>query len=212
MMQRRLTDSHPALPNASTNQLTKIAPRNVHPSVLTNWPKSEPGPEPLTIPRSEPVSSTTESHVESMERKSTSRIGNTKISSAHKNASRAKRYCTEDGCTNLARSFGLCKRHGGQRVCIVEDCTNLVESMSKCIKHGGAIACRFENCIKSAQSKGLCKSHGGAKTCEVSGCVKRAYRQRKCRGHAEIKDCSIKGCEKARKSITSLTCKYHTSN
>ena len=48
-----------------------------------------------------------------------------------------KYECSADGCTNLARKGGVCKKHGAKvKLCSSEGCTNIVIKGGVCIKHG----------------------------------------------------------------------------
>ncbi|CCI44886.1 unnamed protein product [Albugo candida] len=117
----------------------------------------------------------------------------------HSNAKRCKRrkLCASNGCTNLSRSRGLCKAHGGGRRCSVDGCTRASQSGSLCITHGGGKRCTVEGCTKAAQSRGMCKAHGGGVRCRVEGCTKSSQGDGFCRSHGGGRRCGhSSGCTK----------------
>merc|ERR1719223_1891863 len=84
---------------------------------------------------------------------------------AKKKRKREVKVCQVEGCTNLARSRKLCKKHGGGKRCSVEDCSRAAQCRGLCPKHGGAARCKIQGCMKFSQSHGLCKAHGGGPQC-----------------------------------------------
>lgn len=108
-----------------------------------------------------------------------------------------RKMCTADGCTNLSRSRGLCKAHGGGRRCSVDGCTRASQSGSLCITHGGGKRCTVDGCVKAAQSRGMCKAHGGGVRCRVDGCTKSSQGDGFCRSHGGGRRCGhSSGCTK----------------
>uniref|UniRef100_K3WG98 WRKY19-like zinc finger domain-containing protein n=1 Tax=Globisporangium ultimum (strain ATCC 200006 / CBS 805.95 / DAOM BR144) TaxID=431595 RepID=K3WG98_GLOUD len=108
-----------------------------------------------------------------------------------------RKMCTADGCTNLSRSRGLCKAHGGGRRCSVDGCTRASQSGSLCITHGGGKRCTVDGCVKAAQSRGMCKAHGGGVRCRVDGCTKSSQGDGFCRSHGGGRRCGHpSGCTK----------------
>lgn len=108
-----------------------------------------------------------------------------------------RKMCTAEGCTNLSRSRGLCKAHGGGRRCSVDGCTRASQSGSLCITHGGGKRCTVDGCMKAAQSRGMCKAHGGGVRCRVEGCVKSSQGDGFCRSHGGGRRCGHPaGCTK----------------
>lgn len=108
-----------------------------------------------------------------------------------------RKMCTAEGCTNLSRSRGLCKAHGGGRRCSVDGCTRASQSGSLCITHGGGKRCTVDGCMKAAQSRGMCKAHGGGVRCRVDGCTKSSQGDGFCRSHGGGRRCGHpSGCTK----------------
>ncbi|TYZ68971.1 hypothetical protein PybrP1_012929, partial [[Pythium] brassicae (nom. inval.)] len=108
-----------------------------------------------------------------------------------------RKMCTADGCSNLSRSRGLCKAHGGGRRCSVDGCTRASQSGSLCITHGGGKRCTVDGCVKAAQSRGMCKAHGGGVRCRVDGCTKSSQGDGFCRSHGGGRRCGhLSGCTK----------------
>ena len=103
------------------------------------------------------------------------------------NGGRKKKLCThEEGCTNIARSKGLCARHGGRKKKL---CTH------------------EEGCTNIAQSKGgLCTRHSGRRRlCEFEGCTKQAVKNRKCMRHdSDKKKKKKKASPKKKKKVSSF--------
>lgn len=108
-----------------------------------------------------------------------------------------RKMCTAEGCSNLSRSRGLCKAHGGGRRCSVDGCTRASQSGSLCITHGGGKRCTVDGCMKAAQSRGMCKAHGGGVRCRVDGCAKSSQGDGFCRSHGGGRRCGHpSGCSK----------------
>ena len=82
----------------------------------------------------------------------------------HKNQTGTQRRkntkkCSHDGCTNNAKSRGLCKRHGGGMRCQAPGgCNTSARPGGFCIAHGGGL-CKVEGCRTGARTKGLCSIH-----------------------------------------------------
>lgn len=116
---------------------------------------------------------------------------------SHSGKGKRRKMCTSEGCTNLSRSRGLCKAHGGGRRCSVDGCTRASQSGSLCITHGGGKRCTVDGCMKAAQSRGMCKAHGGGVRCRVDGCAKSSQGDGFCRSHGGGRRCGHpSGCTK----------------
>ena len=92
------------------------------------------------------------------------------------------KFCSAPGCSNISRTKGFCKSHGGGRRCKVEGCMKSAQTGHLCISHGGGKPCSIEDCNKKSQSRGLCKQHGGGARCTFDGCNKSVQSSRLCRG------------------------------
>ncbi|KAL3662659.1 hypothetical protein V7S43_012503 [Phytophthora oleae] len=110
--------------------------------------------------------------------------------------SRSGRVCRYANCSNIARSRGLCRTHGGGKRCSYPNCNKSAQANRKCIAHGGGTPCSFEDCEKTAQSRGLCKAHGGGARCKHPDCPKSSQSKGLCRGHGGGIKCKAAGCEK----------------
>lgn len=120
-----------------------------------------------------------------------------KTSTTGSSKGKRRKMCTSEGCTNLSRSRGLCKAHGGGRRCSVDGCTRASQSGSLCITHGGGKRCTVDGCIKAAQSRGMCKAHGGGVRCRIDGCTKSSQGDGFCRSHGGGRRCGHPdGCTK----------------
>lgn len=109
---------------------------------------------------------------------------------------RSGRVCRYANCSNIARSRGLCRTHGGGKRCSHPNCNKSAQANRKCIAHGGGTPCAFEDCEKTAQSRGLCKAHGGGARCKHPDCPKSSQSKGLCRGHGGGIKCKAEGCEK----------------
>lgn len=119
------------------------------------------------------------------------------VSGSTTSKGKRRKMCTSEGCTNLSRSRGLCKAHGGGRRCSVDGCTRASQSGSLCITHGGGKRCTVDGCVKAAQSRGMCKAHGGGVRCRVEGCDKSSQGDGFCRTHGGGRRCGHpSGCTK----------------
>ncbi|CAK4655906.1 hypothetical protein AeNC1_015975 [Aphanomyces euteiches] len=96
-----------------------------------------------------------------------------------------KKYCTEPGCTKVAKSGGKCTKHGNKKICSHAGCEKSVQSRGACKAHGGGSRCQYTGCTKSANLKGLCRGHGGGTHCTMAGCKKWAQRHGVCDKHAK---------------------------
>ena len=118
-----------------------------------------------------------------------------------------KRECTANecsavGCTNIARSGGVCFRHGAKanvKRCNWEGCTNYVQKGGVCIRHGAQRKrCNEEGCTNQSVKGGVCKRHGAQytqKRCNWLGCTNEAKKGGVCRRHgSQVKRCSFEGC------------------
>ncbi|RHZ26409.1 hypothetical protein DYB37_009738 [Aphanomyces astaci] len=106
------------------------------------------------------------------------------------------KFCMSPGCSNIARTKGMCKVHGGGRRCKVDGCMKSAQTGHLCIAHGGGKPCRMDGCPKTAQSRGLCKQHGGGVRCKFDGCTKSCQSGGYCRGHGGGKRCEFAQCKK----------------
>uniref|UniRef100_M4BN51 WRKY19-like zinc finger domain-containing protein n=1 Tax=Hyaloperonospora arabidopsidis (strain Emoy2) TaxID=559515 RepID=M4BN51_HYAAE len=111
-------------------------------------------------------------------------------------SARSGRVCRYANCSNIARSRGLCRTHGGGKRCSHPTCNKSAQANRKCIAHGGGTPCSFEDCEKTAQSRGLCKAHGGGARCKHPDCPKSSQSKGLCRGHGGGIKCKAEGCEK----------------
>nr|CCA20423.1 conserved hypothetical protein [Albugo laibachii Nc14] len=109
---------------------------------------------------------------------------------------RSGRVCRQMDCSNVARSRGLCRTHGGGKRCSHPHCNKSAQANRKCIAHGGGTPCSFPDCEKTAQSRGLCKAHGGGARCKFPKCPKSSQSRGLCRGHGGGIKCKADGCEK----------------
>lgn len=109
---------------------------------------------------------------------------------------RSGRVCRQTNCSNVARSRGLCRTHGGGKRCSHPHCNKSAQANRKCIAHGGGTPCSFPDCEKTAQSRGLCKAHGGGARCKFPKCPKSSQSRGLCRGHGGGIKCKADGCEK----------------
>jgi len=109
---------------------------------------------------------------------------------------RSGRVCRYANCSNIARSRGLCRTHGGGKRCSHPNCNKSAQANRKCLAHGGGTPCSFGDCEKTAQSRGLCKAHGGGARCKHPDCPKSSQSKGLCRGHGGGIKCKAEGCEK----------------
>eukprot|EP00984_Skeletonema_dohrnii_P004456 scaffold1583_cov123-Skeletonema_dohrnii-CCMP3373.AAC.6 len=109
--------------------------------------------------------------------------------------------CNFEGCTNQARSGGVCRRHGAKaKKCNSEGCTNFAQNGGVCWRHGAkakAKKCSSEGCTNLALNGGVCIRHGAkVKLCISEGCTNQARSGGVCRRHgAKVKLCSSEGCK-----------------
>lgn len=75
-----------------------------------------------------------------------------------KNKKTQKKCTFPDGCSNNAKSRGLCKRHGGGMRCRIHACPTSARPGGLCIAHGGGL-CKVVDCTTGARSGGLCLMH-----------------------------------------------------
>ena len=107
--------------------------------------------------------------------------------------------CEREGCTTLARSRGLCKKHGGGKRCSEPDCDKAAVKGEWCSGHGGnaltRMPCQIEGCCKIAKKGVYCQEHAGD-FCSVEGCDKIAQRYGLCIAHGgqTRKPCYTEGC------------------
>lgn len=104
-------------------------------------------------------------------------------SSSTKPAKRIPKQCKVPGCTNLVRSRGHCKTHGGGKRCSEPGCNTCSVGGMFCIRHGGGKKCRTQGCENVVQSRGMCKSHGGGARCQVKNCTKSSQGRGLCTSH-----------------------------
>lgn len=61
---------------------------------------------------------------------------------------RLRKLCSADGCTNIAKKGGVCKRHGAMILCSREGCTNYAVKGGVCIRHGQSITMQHRRMYK----------------------------------------------------------------
>ena len=79
----------------------------------------------------------------------------------------ADRECSFAGCTNRAKSRGVCVRHDAKfkvKLCSNKGCTNHAKIGGLCCRHGGAKLCSSEGCTNQAIRRGVCVRHGAKLT------------------------------------------------
>ena len=128
------------------------------------------------------------------------------VCSAHEaKTTKPKRECTAEGCTNWAKSGGVCCTHGAtveKRECSAEGCTKWAVSGGVCCTHGATVEkreCSAESCTKWAVSGGVCDRHSTTekKVCSAEGCTKWAVSGGVCCTHGatvEKRECSAESC------------------
>ncbi|GMF37662.1 unnamed protein product [Phytophthora fragariaefolia] len=117
------------------------------------------------------------------------------------NQSTGGRVCSFVGCTNAARSRGLCPTHGGGTRCQAQDCSKHAVSSGLCVAHGGGRRCRdASGCLSSAVSRGLCALHGGGRQCSEPGCNKHVASSGLCRTHGGGRRCQVPDCASSAQS------------
>jgi len=88
-----------------------------------------------------------------------------------KKKKKKKAECSSEGCTNQAKTGGVCGKHGAKLyICSSEGCPNKAKKGGVCIKHGAKVKrkrCSSEGCPNQAVSGGVCKKHGA----QVKRCV-----------------------------------------
>jgi len=76
--------------------------------------------------------------------------------------------CSSEGCTNIARTGGVCVKHGAKvKLCSSEGCTNIVVKRGVCIRHGATLTrkeCSSEGCTNQVRNGGVCERHGSSRT------------------------------------------------
>jgi len=108
--------------------------------------------------------------------------------------------CSVEGCTNIARNGGVCRRHGATvRWCIHEGCPDQVSNSGVCMRHGATVErCSHEGCANNALRGGVCVRHGAVlkvKRCNHEGCHNQVANSGVCIRHgATVKRCSHEGC------------------
>lgn len=82
-----------------------------------------------------------------------------------------RKICVEEGCTNIARIAGKCRKHGGMKVCSVDNCNSPVDRNNKCFSHIDKTTCVTENCTSIAYYSGHCYRHyPDKKRCDIDSC------------------------------------------
>lgn len=135
---------------------------------------------------------------------------------------RIYKQCTEQGCANVARIRGRCRKHGGiGKKCSEEGCETAAAKNGKCRKHGGRPKCAVHECTKypiqnsnrcsthilkcaisvcqnfAVGATEFCVEHGGGKRCLEQGCKELAISKgTKCVNHCKVvQKCSVLECE-----------------
>ncbi len=113
-------------------------------------------------------------------------------------ATKDRKLCSFDKCTNISVNSGVCYRHGAKRrLCKAEGCTLVALQKGVCLRHGAKHPrCSAEGCDKQAQNGGVCRKHGAkVKLCSSEGCTNKARKGGVCIKHgATTLQCSSAGC------------------
>ena len=110
-----------------------------------------------------------------------------------------RKECEREGCTTLAVSRRLCKKHGGGTRCTEPDCEKAGWEGGWCSGHGAnalrRMPCQIEGCCKIAKKGVYCKEHAGD-FCSVEGCGTLAKKYGLCAAHGGSyqKPCYTEGC------------------
>lgn len=103
---------------------------------------------------------------------------------------KTRRTCRLVDCTNIARTQGLCQRHGGKKgkpACTHEGCHRRAVRGGRCHRHGAPPRfCGVEGCKLVVVKGGRCIRHGAwqcRKTCCREGCRNVAIRDELCGRH-----------------------------
>ena len=105
--------------------------------------------------------------------------------------SKARKRCSQKGCTNQAVKGGVCVTHGAKvrarKQCRIKGCTNQFQKGGVCITHGAIKErkrCSHGGCTKQAIKGGVCVTHGAkVKLCSVEGCTKQFKKGGVCYRH-----------------------------
>jgi len=113
-------------------------------------------------------------------------------------ATKDRKLCSIDNCSNISVNSGVCYRHGAKRrLCKAEGCTLVALQKGVCLRHGAKHPrCSAEGCDKQAQNGGVCRKHGAkVKLCSSAGCTNKARKGGVCIKHgAATSQCSSAGC------------------
>lgn len=113
-------------------------------------------------------------------------------------ATKDRKLCSFDNCSNISVNSGVCYRHGAKRrLCKAEGCTLVALQKGVCLRHGAKHPrCSAEGCDKQAQNGGVCRKHGAkVKLCSSEGCTNKARKGGVCIKHgAATTQCSSAGC------------------
>ena len=118
------------------------------------------------------------------------------VSKKNARAPCARKKCSHEGCTKLARAGGVCVRHGSKlKQCSSEGCTNIVVKGGVCIRHGAKVKysrCKsVDGCTNFAINGGVCIKHGAEyvrKKCSKGGCTKYMLKMLECASGMERKN------------------------
>ena len=113
-------------------------------------------------------------------------------------ATKDRKLCSIDNCSNISVNSGVCYRHGAKRrLCKADGCTLVALQKGVCLRHGAKHPrCSAEGCDKQAQNGGVCRKHGAkVKLCSSAGCTNKARKGGVCIKHgAATSQCSSAGC------------------
>lgn len=113
-------------------------------------------------------------------------------------ATKDRKLCSFDNCSNISVNSGVCYRHGAKRrLCKAEGCTLVALQKGVCLRHGAKHPrCSAEGCDKQAQNGGVCRKHGAkVKLCSSEGCSNKARKGGVCIKHgATTTQCRSAGC------------------
>ena len=101
-------------------------------------------------------------------------------------ATKDRKLCSSEGCSNISVNNGVCYRHGAKRrLCKAEGCTLVALQKGVCLRHGAKHPrCKVEGCDKQAQNGGVCRRHGAkVKLCSTAGCTNKARKGGVCIKH-----------------------------
>jgi len=73
-----------------------------------------------------------------------------------------RKYCSQDGCSNLVVQDGVCLKHGARvKRCSQDGCKNYVKQGGVCLTHGARVKrCSQDGCGNLPRQGGVCIKHG----------------------------------------------------